>query len=427
MRSPRSAAGIRSGDEGRRGSVAVLVGLMLVVIIGFVALGTEAVLLLLTARHMQSAADAAALASVTARLSGHPADYTQEAFALTAAAGFTNGQNGTTVAVHSPPATGSYTSAADAVEVLIAQPQTLALAKAVYAGPITVRARAVARLDGGGTVCVLGLDTAAANTVLVDNNGTLANPNCAIGSNSTSASALNCNNNCTIAGPTTVVGDHAVSNNGYLNGSPNLTHAAPSSDPYAGVAAGSAGACTRTTTVTSGSITPGHYCGGVMVSGSTLTMSSGVYYIDQKFGIQNGATLNANPSGGVTIVINGTYCIGSGDCEEGHGIGGNGATLNITAQQTGAFAGIAIVGPRNSTSSVKQEFSGTSHNNIQGAIYFPAQTILFDNNSQLNSSVCTQIIGDKIHISNNANVSTNCSGTGVTPIIFGGSQTKLTE
>jgi hypothetical protein len=133
-------------------------------------------------------------------------------------------------------------------------------------------------------------------------------------------------------------------------------------------------------------------------------MAPGVYYIDQAFSVQNGSTLNA--PGGVTIILNGDYPIS---------IGAN-STLNITAPSTGPFAGIAIFGPRGIPSAVTQEFAANSQNNIQGAIYFPSQTILFDANAQLNSQLCTQIIGKQIHIENNANVSSSCSGNGVIPI-----------
>jgi hypothetical protein len=115
----------------------------------------------------------------------------------------------------------------------------------------------------------------------------------------------------------------------------------------------------------------------------------------------------------VTIIINGTYCIGDGSCQPGHGIGAN-STLNITGPTTGPFAGIAVFG--NGPPGLTQEFAGNRHNNIQGAIYFPSQTIHFAPNSQLNSSWCTQIIGKQIHIENNASVSNSCNGTGIRPI-----------
>jgi Flp pilus assembly protein TadG len=97
----------QAGDECCRGAVAVQVAVLLVAIIGFVSLGSEVVLMLATSRHMQSAADAAALAAVTAVVSGRPSAYTEEIFAMTAAAGFINAAtDGTTVAVNRPPATG---------------------------------------------------------------------------------------------------------------------------------------------------------------------------------------------------------------------------------------------------------------------------------------------------------------------------------
>ena len=127
-------------------------------------------------------------------------------------------------------------------------------------------------------------------------------------------------------------------------------------------------------------------------------MSPGVYYIDNQLSIQNGSTLIAN---GVTIVINGSFYIGAG------------STLNITAPTTGPSAGIAIFG---NGPSGTQEFLPNSQIIIQGALYFPHQTIQFDPNSQLISSLCTQIIADQIVIENNAYVSDSCSGTGVKSI-----------
>jgi hypothetical protein len=108
----------------------------------------------------------------------------------------------------------------------------------------------------------------------------------------------------------------------------------------------------------------------------------------------------------VTIIINGNYTI----------YVGAGSAFNITAPSTPPFAGIAIFG--NGSPGGTQEFAANGQNNIKirGAIYFPGQTIHFDPNFQLNPSLCTQIIGDQIHIENNAGVSANCSGAGVASI-----------
>jgi Flp pilus assembly protein TadG len=71
----------------RRGGVAIVVAITLVVLIGFVALGTEVVSLLMTSRQMQAAADSAALAAATARTLGYPTAYANEAVALARDAG----------------------------------------------------------------------------------------------------------------------------------------------------------------------------------------------------------------------------------------------------------------------------------------------------------------------------------------------------
>jgi hypothetical protein len=262
---------------------------------------------------------------------------------------------------------------------------------------VNVTTTAIAAFPSAGTACFLALDTSADNAFLVDNGGTLPNSKCWAASNSSSGSALNCNG-CTIAGPTNVVGGDAVSNGGQLNGSPNRTYVSAIPDPYASVSVAMTGTCDPTTKPTR----PGHYCVLQLDSGTILNMGPGPYYIDQQFNIGANAILNA--SGGVTIIINGPYSIGVG----------TNSILNIIAPSTGPFAGIAIFG--NGPSGPTQEFLPNSQINIQGAIYFPHQTIQFDSGSQLNSSFCTQIIADQIHIENNANISVSCNGTGVTSI-----------
>jgi hypothetical protein len=321
-----------------------------------------------------------------------------------------------------------------AVQVVLTQPLNTAFAGFVTAiwGPnldtVNVTTTAIAAFPVAGRVCYLALDTSASDAFLVDNGGTLPNSNCWVASNSTSGSALNCNG-CTIAGPTTVGGGDAVSNGGHLNGSPNRTYASATADPYANVSvAGFPPPAPGCTPVTTPHITHGHYC-GIQLNNQTLWMDdSGVYYIDNVFSIQNNSTLYANPLGGVTIVINGSFSIGANSTLFANPPGGvaivingsfyvgAGATLNITAASTGPFAGIAIFGPRDSSPAIVQEFAAGSQSNIQGAIYFPSQTIQFDPSSQLYQYACTQIIAKQIHIENNAGVSANCNGNGVASI-----------
>ena len=83
-------AGLHS-DEG--GNIAVMMGLLLPVLLGFLGLGFEASNWYLTTRAMQNAADAAAMAAA----SNNSANYDAEAKAVAAKYGFVDGTNNVTV------------------------------------------------------------------------------------------------------------------------------------------------------------------------------------------------------------------------------------------------------------------------------------------------------------------------------------------
>jgi Flp pilus assembly protein TadG len=410
----------------RRGNAAFLTGLLFPALVGFVGLGVDVVYWMTSQRSVQGAADEAAYSVASAiTAGGNPtlANLTTEAKGVAASMGFVHGTGGVSVSLHNPPTTGAYAGNTTAYQVVITQPQPLFFAKLFQSTAPTVTGKAVAVRGGGG--CILGLHATLPDTVLVDNNGQVSTPTCSVHSNSSSATGLHCHNNCTIAAPTYVVGDRSVHNNSYLTGSPNVTGAPPQADPYAHVALGTPPSTCKddyasypgpvsgeNTTI---NLTPGRYCAGIDVqNNTTLNMASGVYWIDLRFNIYNNAILNANPPAGVTLIINGTYCIGF-SCVPGMGIGNN-STLNIKAQPSGPYAGIAIFGPRNSTTLVTQEFGNNSYLNVQGAIYFPSQSVNFVNNSHFNNTLCTQVVAAKVRIQNNANMNTNCAGTGVAQI-----------
>ena len=143
-----------------QGGVAVLVAVLLVLLLGFVGLGTEITYALLLQRQMQATASAAALGGVTAMMTGRPSSLTVEADADAAAAGFTNGVGGVTVTVNNPPKSGNYTSDSGAVEVIVSEPLTLPLSSLFYTGAWNVSARAVAVEGSNAGDCVLQLNSA---------------------------------------------------------------------------------------------------------------------------------------------------------------------------------------------------------------------------------------------------------------------------
>src|SRR5262249_54364779 len=134
--------------------------LMLPVLLGFAALGTEGGLWYFTHQSAQAAADSGAISAATLYSSTNTGDIVTQARGVTATYGFTDDVNGTTVTVHRPPTTGTHTSAQNAVEVIVTQVQTRLLSQLWDTSTLTIRARAVA-LANGGAGCVLALDPTA--------------------------------------------------------------------------------------------------------------------------------------------------------------------------------------------------------------------------------------------------------------------------
>lgn len=389
----------------RRGASAAMFAIALPVLAGMAALAIDAGTWMVEKRQAQGAADQAAYSAALAGQAGaNSTQWTTEARAVAANMGFVDGVGGVTVAV-TKPAPG-YTG--DYWEVIVAQPQMGGLSRIFLATAPTARARAVAGLANGGNACVVGLNATANDTVRIANNANFSTAGCAIYSNSSSASALNCNNNCTIAASTYVVGGVATQPNSHLNGTTNQTGAAPAVDPYASVSlAGYPSTCTgATATATGGTINPGRYCGGINVpNGGSLTLTAGTYWIDQRFTMGNSAaTLNA--TSGVTIIIR------PNPAAEYQMAIGNNAILNITAQSTGPFAGIAIMGLSNNGANAPNFGNGIQFH-ILGALYFPNQLLNMDNNAIFDPALCTQLVADRVQLSNNVNMNNNCPGSGI--------------
>lgn len=399
-----------------RGAVALLIGLALIAIIGMAALGSEIVYVLLKHREMQSAADSSALGGATALISGYPADFRIEARSIASRSGFTDGTDGTTVTVNNPPLSGPYAGNSSAVEVIVAQPQSLSLISLYRSGTVDVGARAVALL-GVSSYCILALDTSASGAITVNNNAIVSNSRCGVADNSSSNRALVLNPNAAIDGPVRVVGNWSVANNAALNGSPNVNHAQPVADPYADVQLQSVPSCTSQ----SGSgpnqatinLSQGHFCSGWNFGNvNSLTLAAGTYYIDQKLVVGNNVAVTGT---GVTLVINGNYAVSIG----------NNAVINISAPTSGAYSGIAILGRRDASTSITQNFSNNAILKITGAIYIPRQTVKIGNNGSTAATRCTQLVARVIAIQNNVNFDNQCDATGVGAI--GSAPAQLVE
>src|SRR5258708_2841603 len=468
----RSLAAL-AGD--RSGASAIIIGLASMVLLGFTALGTEAGYWYFTHRDLQNAADsaamsaAAALTNVTTPGTTDKTQATAEAKATAARYGFTDTQGGVAVAVNIPPAAGAYTSEANAVEVVITEPQTLFLTAAMsfggtplFAAPPTQKVRAVAHPKTNGNGCVVTLDKSAVIDLSLNGNTSVNLTGCDLYVNSNATNALSQVGSAAItARAAFIYGGDTGNGNITTQVGPNCTTAPcapyfgtlPINDPYAGIAPpytspgsscsnASPPTSTHVNTSTSGGVTTftpdgtnmAVFCGGWDPSAgntSNIFLNPGLYVVDGGiFGCNNCTISGSN----VTI-----YLTGSGTTYAGMSFSGNGtAWLNINAptaafmaanNATKAIMGIAIFGDRNDpcplvngvrTCRVSSTFSANATPTINGVIYLPDQNSTFNGNGAAGSPVCAQFISYTITFHGNSGFANNCTdysnnntGTGV--------------
>jgi hypothetical protein len=427
-RASRFCARVWRSDSG---SVAVMVALMLAMLIGFAALGTEVVYALFKQRQMQATASSAALAGATALMTGHPADLTVEARAVAATAGFTTGVAGATVTVNHPPLSGVNAGNTNAVEVVVGQPQTLPLSKLFYAGPWNISARAVATAGSGASDCVLALDTSNTTAVTITNGAQVTLNQCGLGVNANGSSALAVSGGAVLtAKSVSVSGAASVTNGATINATDGVKTAQPAmADPYSGLSVPSGSGCkygslpNKPLTLkhsNSGTQTlnpDGVYCGGLaMGNDAVVVMNPGVYIINGgSFNIGGAVRLTG---AGVTIVLT-----GSGSNYATVTIG-NGATVDLSAPSTGATAGLIFFQNPNAPKTGTNSFQGGAYETLTGALYFPSQTVVYSNGTN-STATCTQLVAWHIQFVGGSSFNSSCGGTGVNPI--GGSVSELVE
>jgi hypothetical protein len=409
-----------------RGSVAVIIAVTLTMVIGFVALGTEVVFVLFKQRQMETVASAAALAAATALMTGHPASPATEAQAVAATGGFTNGTAGVTVTVNNPPKSGPNTSNATDVEVIIAQPQILPLSSLFYAGTWNVSGRAVATEGNANSDCVLQLDPSSVVGVNLNNGAVLKLNSCSLAVNANGGTALSIAGTTLDAEAVTISGSDTLTGGGAINATNGVKTSQPATtNPYSGTAVPSDAGCTYTNLQINSSqtISQGIYCGwGISVgNGYTVTMNPGVYIIKDDTGDGTFTVGSGKVTGtGVTVVLT-----GSGSNYATVSIS-NSATVTLSAPTTGATAGMVFFADPASPSTPGSSFEGGTTTTLTGALYFPSQTVTFENGTST-TATCTQLIAWLLVFTGGGTttLNNNCSGTGIQPI--GATPSRLVE
>jgi Flp pilus assembly protein TadG len=406
---------VRTSSRGaRRGVVAVLVAISLVMLVGFAAIAVDGGLLYLQLRKARAGADASAMAAACELFKHYPSyagadtDGSAKAAALRIAAanGYANDDTTSTVVVNIPPQSGPYTGQASYAEVIITYSQQRFFSRIWSSDPITVQVRAVSRgrwvpfrmgilvLDptapgaltnnGGGSMSVIGVPT------IVD-------------SNAPDAATATGNGTC-ICSEFDVTGVPGTSGSGTWKGT-ILSGQAPTPDPLRYLPEPDPSTMvvqSKNPTHVSGTNTttlkPGVYKGGITVTGQgALVMEPGIYYMD-------GGGFSFSGQGGMTavgvMIVNAPNSNGSSEVIS---INGTGA-INFSPPTTGIYAGISLWQVRSSTNTVS--VSGNGGSSISGTFYVAGGTLSVTGNGT-NDVIGSQYISDLLKLGGNGGFSVN--------------------
>ncbi|MCH9052193.1 MAG: hypothetical protein IIA72_14115 [Proteobacteria bacterium] len=420
---------VKTFARNKLGSVMLMSGLMMPVLIGFAGLGLDVTIWYLAKRQIQTAADAGAIAGAHTLAKGGSKGAAQQAadidvelndFAIDA----TN-----TSTAHIPPITGAYAGDNNAIEVYVTLSQPLYFAALFGAGPIDIRARAVAaKLASGPGSCVLGLDPTMDGTVEFSGNS-IATIKCGVTSNSNSDESIFIFGNATLdADPVYAYGDITLQGNpDFYYDEPPVTYGYPADDPYENltvptdpVNCDQGSGITHITSNPGKILLPGRYCGGIKITDSTATFLPGVYILDRgHFETSGTSTLIGD---GVTFIFTATDGFGNfGPAAEIGNlkiVGGTIATLS--APTSGDYQGILFFQDQRAPCCqgaplIKNSVLGGSETIFTGALYFPNQEIEYSGGSDT-VETCMLLVSDKITFTGTSYLSStpeNCEAVGI--------------
>lgn len=419
----------RLGDclQDRKGSIFVIVGVAIPVLLGVLGLGADAGIWYANKRAAQTQTDAAAISGAFEKAKLHTAANIIAAAQKEAIRnGFTNAAPNI-LTIHNPPTSGPHTGDVKAVEVVMSTKQSLLFSQ-FFLDNVVVKTRAVASVQTTGTACVLALDPTASSALTNSGSVTVNMPGCVMAANSTSNSAIN------LQGSATVSADSLWTPGNYSQGGsasvtldkPPTVGAWPIDDPYANVQLPLVGACTNLV-IPSGasSISPGNYCSFNPPSNSTVTFQPGTYYINGgDFSINSsGVVIRCNCPGdsGVTIVM--TSSTASTNPSSIGTVTINGGDIQLKAPSDGStYSGLAFYqDPRAPLGNPVAKFNGGANMSIQGAVYFPKRQVQWNGNNSPSGPSCTQVIGRTVTFIGNATINNSgCVEAGVKPLAITG-------
>ncbi len=294
-----------------------------------------------------------------------------------------------------------------------------------------VAVAAIATAEAGQPGCILALDPGNTSRALRFNSmDSVQLHDCVPAANSTNSSAIKLNSLDSFnAGSLYSAGGYSAGSIGSLNlDDPAQTYQEPIPDPFASLAEPSPVGCDYNDEDTSGTISPGIYCGGLKVSGSA-TLQPGTYYIvdgDLEFSSIGSVGCNCSAAGsGVTFVITesapglaGTFEFSSIDS----------LSLRAPSDSSYDYPGMLIYVDRDADYDTSK-FNSIDSLTMNGVVYAPSQNLQFNSIDYTAQTDCAATVA--FHVEYNSMDSfgraDNCAAYGSSGISLGGAAGSLVQ
>lgn len=342
------------------GSIVALTALSMAVVLGIVALAVDGSYMYTERNRMAAAADAAAKAAVLEFIRDRSlSNATLQTFANREvfANGFDPAGTATVVLNRPPNSSSAYSGNSNYIQVIVSQPTGTFFARVLSGAwsSVTPAASATAGFSAPENCFVTMQNLSLGNDTI-----NLGGCGVAVGGNLDPT-----NPRSTINGPVSISGTCL---GGCPGGIPNYkTGQPPPTNPFAGVVSPT---CTSPTTPPPGTTALGSGCyTGIP---ATVTSLSGIVSVTGLFDMGSSVT----GTGLLHLTSTATLRVN------------NNSTLSLTAINSGAYAGIALLG--DSGSSIDAKNSTTL--NVAGAIVMPGSDVNFKNHLHVNDTGCTMMI-----------------------------------
>jgi hypothetical protein len=430
-RTARCARHLANWLGDRSGGALIFSALALPVILGAAALAFDVSSWYTTKRHIQTVADASAMAAMHVRAGGGAvADATAAArvHAQQRLSFLDDAKRDIDVDWNDPADPAN--AGVESFEVTITQRRESLFSSVFMDDSQEVVAGATAANQVQGESCVLSLDTTGSSSLKVTG-GAQVNASCGFASNSSSATSINVDGTSSLSADEILtygeIGDADETRINSGDTSNTTEHFFRLDDPYADLELPVFTNCSDDGSppknVIPGddiTVSGGTYCKSWFINGGILRMDPGVYYF---YGNSNFTVNDGTVEGdGVTIIFGGANKTTIGIFKV------TGGTVTLTAPDAngqtdinhlGKYAGILLFTDPEAAAGDGASFAGTATVSLNGVIYMPSRDVTFAGDSGAAPDGCLQIVANAVTFAGDSsldNTTAACQALGLVEI-----------